>query len=85
MQEPGVEVEHSTINRWVRKYAPELKKWIRPDLCGTNDSWQVDETYIEVKSREAIKMIPKGQVQGVGKGDVQASIELVSQLFEIAQ
>lgn len=51
MQEPGVEVEHSTINRWVRKYAPELKKWIRPHLCGTNYSRRVDETYIKLKSR----------------------------------
>ena len=51
MQERGVEVEHSTINRWVRKYAPELKKWIRPHLRGTNDSWRVDETYIKVKGR----------------------------------
>ena len=34
---------------------------------------------------EAMNMIRKGQVQGVAKGDVRASIELVSQLFGIAQ
>ena len=34
---------------------------------------------------EAINMIRKGQVQGADKGDVRASIELVSQLFGIAQ
>ncbi len=34
---------------------------------------------------EAMNMIRKGQVQCVKKGDVRASIELVSQLFEIAQ
>jgi transposase-like protein len=34
---------------------------------------------------EAMNMIRKGQVQGVKKGDVRASIELVSQLFGIAQ
>ena len=28
----GVAVEHSTINRWVLKYAPELDKRIRPHL-----------------------------------------------------
>jgi hypothetical protein len=32
-----------------------------------------------------MNMIRKGQVQGVKKGDVRASIELVSQLFGIAQ
>jgi len=51
MQERGVEVDHSTINRWVLKYAPELDKRIRPYLHSTNDSWRVDETYIKVKGR----------------------------------
>jgi IS6 family transposase len=50
MQERGVEVDHSTINRWVLKYAPELDKRIRPHLKSTNDSWRVDETYIKIKS-----------------------------------
>lgn len=45
----GVEVDHSTINRWVLKYAPELDKRIRPHLQPTNDSWKVDETYIQIK------------------------------------
>lgn len=48
MQERGVEVDHSTINRWVLKYAPELDKRIRPHLKPTNDSWRVDETYIKI-------------------------------------
>jgi len=199
MQERGVAVDHSTINRWVLKYAPELDKRIRTFLLSTNDSWRVDETYIKIKGRwkylyravdssgntldfllsakrdataaerflrktlnaahtqfprvinvdknaayppavddlkadeqlpattelrqvkylnnrveqdhrfikrltqpgmgfgsfntarrtlkgfEAMNMIRKGQVQGVEKGDVRASIELVSQLFGIAQ
>ena len=199
MAERGIKVDHSTINRWVLKYAPELDKRIRPHLKQTNDSWRVDETYIKVKGRwkylyravdslgntldfllcakrdasaaerflrktlnashtqsprvinvdknaaypaavddlkteeqlfettelrqvkylnnrveqdhrfikrltkpgmgfgsfhtarrtikgfEAMNMIRKGQVQGVDKGDVRASIELVSQLFGIAQ
>ncbi|MBD2023841.1 IS6 family transposase [Leptolyngbya sp. FACHB-711] len=49
MQERGVEVDHSTINRWVLRYAPELDKRIRPHLKPTNDSWRVDETYIKSK------------------------------------
>ena len=49
MAERGVEVDHSTLNRWVLKFAPELDKRIRPFLNPTNDSWRVDETYIEVK------------------------------------
>ena len=49
MAERGVEVDHSTINRWVLKYAPELDKRVRPHLQPTNDSWRVDETDIQIK------------------------------------
>jgi len=35
--EQGVEVEHSTINRWVLQSALELDKRIRPHLHPTND------------------------------------------------
>jgi IS6 family transposase len=49
MQERGVEVAHSTLNRWVLRYAPKLDKRIRPYLQPTNDSWRIDETYIKIK------------------------------------
>ena len=42
---------HSTIHRWVLSDAPELDKRVRPHLNLTNDSWRVDETYIEVKGK----------------------------------
>jgi transposase-like protein len=40
MRERGVEVDHSTINRWVLQYAPELDKRLRPHLKPTNDLWR---------------------------------------------
>ncbi len=49
MTERGVEVDHSPLNRWVLKYAPQLDKRIRPHLKATNDSSRVDETYIKIK------------------------------------
>lgn len=49
MADRGVRVDHSTINRWVLKFAPELDKRIRRHLKPTNDSWRVDETYIQIK------------------------------------
>src|SRR5918998_1051164 len=49
MAERGVEVDHSTLHRWVLKFAPELDNRIRPFLNPTNDSGRVDETDIEVK------------------------------------
>jgi IS6 family transposase len=49
MAERGVEVDHTTIMRWVHQYSPEIEKKIRKHLRPTNDSWRVDETYIKVK------------------------------------
>ncbi|CAN2251126.1 hypothetical protein STZ1_20763 [Bacillus subtilis] len=37
--------------RWVRQYGPELNKRVRRHLKQTNDSWRVDETYINVNSQ----------------------------------
>jgi IS6 family transposase len=47
----GVEVDHTTIFRWIQAYAAELEKRIRPHLRMSNGSWRVDETYIRVKGR----------------------------------
>lgn len=51
MTERGLSVDHTTIYRWVQKYAPELDKRSRPYLKPTNDSWRVDETYVKVKGQ----------------------------------
>jgi transposase, IS6 family len=47
----GVEVDHTTIFRWIQAYAAELEKRIRPHLRMSNGSWRVDETYVRVKGR----------------------------------
>ncbi len=51
MQERGLNVDHTTIFRWVQHYAPELDKRCRPHLKATTDSWRVDETYIKIKKQ----------------------------------
>jgi transposase-like protein len=51
MLERGLLVDHTTVYRWVMAYAPELDKRCRPYLKPTNDSWRVDQTYIEVKGK----------------------------------
>src|SRR6266540_3000669 len=51
MRERGVWVDHTTVFRWVQRYAPELDKRCRPLLKATNDSYRVDETYIKVKKQ----------------------------------
>ena len=47
----GVEVDHTTIFRWIQAYAGELENRIRPHLRMSNGSWRVDETYLRVKGR----------------------------------
>src|SRR5277367_2014530 len=47
----GVEVDHTTIFRWIQAYAEELEKRIRPHLRMSNGSWRMDETYVRVKGR----------------------------------
>jgi transposase, IS6 family len=49
MGERGLSVDHTTIYRWVQRYAPEWEKRCRPHLKTTTDSWRVDETYVKVK------------------------------------
>ena len=44
--ERGLPADHTTIWRWVQRYAPELDKRCRRELKPTNGSWRVDETYI---------------------------------------
>ena len=50
MVERGVEVDHTTIYRWVQAYSPELDKRHHP--LARNHCWRVDETYIKVKKRD---------------------------------
>jgi transposase, IS6 family len=49
MAERGLSVDHTTIYRWVQRYAPQLDQRCRPHLKACNDSWRVDETYIKIK------------------------------------
>ena len=41
-------MDHTTIFRWVQKYAPEINKRIRPHLKMSGTSYRIDETYIKV-------------------------------------
>jgi len=52
MLERGIEVDHTTLFRWVQHYAPEMEKrlrWYYKPTLGC--SWQVDETYVKVKGQ----------------------------------
>jgi transposase-like protein len=51
MAERGLHLSHTTIMRWVQRYAPEFeKRWTR--FAGkVGRSWRVDETYVKVLGR----------------------------------
>jgi len=51
MGERGVAVDHSTLNRWVIKYAPECEKQFRRQQCPVGRSWRMDETYVRIKGK----------------------------------
>jgi transposase, IS6 family len=48
MRERGLDVDHTTVFRWVQRYAPEINKRLRPHLKMSGTSYRVDETYIKV-------------------------------------
>lgn len=49
MQDRGAEVDHSTLNRWVLKYAPLLEQRFRTRKRPVGSSWRMDETYVRIK------------------------------------
>jgi putative transposase len=51
MAERGVTVDHSTINRWVIKYSPQLEEAFHRRKRPVWISWRLDETYIRVKGQ----------------------------------
>jgi putative transposase len=53
MGERGVAVDHSTLNRWVIKYAPEFAKAFRRRQRPVGRSWRMDETYVKIKGKAA--------------------------------
>jgi transposase-like protein len=44
----GVSVDHTTMYRWVRRFAPELERRIRRHLRPCRGPWHVDETLVRV-------------------------------------
>jgi len=51
MAERGLSIDHSTIARWVLRYAPILNHRIRDHVRHPNRSWRVDETDVRVAGK----------------------------------
>ena len=51
MAERGLSLAHTTILRWVQRYAPEfVKRWNRFGRAA-GQSWRVDETYVKIRGK----------------------------------
>ncbi|EAA6397845.1 IS6 family transposase [Salmonella enterica subsp. enterica serovar Newport] len=69
LAERGVNVDHSTIYRWVQRYAPEMEKRLR---------W-----YATIKGIEVMRALRKGQASAFYYGDPLGEMRLVSRVFEM--
>ena len=49
MAERGLSMAHTTIMRWVQRYAPEFEKRWRRVAQAVGRSWRVDETYVKIR------------------------------------
>jgi transposase-like protein len=51
LAERGIEVDHVTVHRWVRRFSPLLIDAARFARHRVGDRWHVDETYVKVAGR----------------------------------
>ena len=51
MAERGLSLAHTTIMRWIQRYAPEFEKRWNRFARPVGQSWRVDETYVKIKGR----------------------------------
>lgn len=52
LQLRGVKVDHSTIQRWVFKFSPEIEKNMNKRKFQVGNSWRMDETYVKVGGKD---------------------------------
>ena len=51
LEERGLNVDHTTVWRWVQCYSPELEQRVRRHLKPTNKSWRVDESVSRTQAK----------------------------------
>ncbi len=47
----GAEIDHSTLQRWVRRFVSLIDKRVRQRKKPVNESWRMDETYIRLNGK----------------------------------
>ena len=77
--ERGVDVDHSSVYRWVQKFTPQLEAVFRKgNKRPVGNRWRVDETYIKVKGQR------KYLYRAVDRGDpTRGSTPKTAKFFKI--
>ncbi len=57
MHERGFTVDHSTLNRWVLHYSPQLDAAFRRKKNRVGKRWRMDETYIRASGNTIIEQL----------------------------
>jgi transposase, IS6 family len=56
LAERGIQVDHTTVYRWVQRFTPLLAEAGRPCRHAVGDRWQVDETYVKGRRSVALRL-----------------------------
>ena len=51
MAERGLRVDHTTIWRWIQRYAPEIQRRLQGQLKPKGSTWHMDETFVRIAGR----------------------------------
>jgi transposase-like protein len=87
LQDRGVEVDPTSIFRWIQTYAAELEqdhrrvKRLTGPGPGFGGFWTARRT---LAGYEAMAMIRKGQVRNIAGRDIKAQGRFIASLFEVA-
>jgi len=52
LAERGAGPDHTTVYRWVQRFAPQLSKAFRSRKLAVVDRWRLDETYVKVNVKD---------------------------------
>jgi putative transposase len=63
MLERGVHVDHSTVNRWVIKYSPQLEEAFHHRKRPARLSWRLDETIYQGQGPVVLPLPRRGQTR----------------------
>jgi len=55
----GANIDHATLQRWVKRFVPLIDKRVRQRKKPANGSWRMDETYIKLNGKWVYRLLCK--------------------------